>query len=266
VFFLREADGNWSLVPVRSGYVGSVRDAFFVLTSDSKSKMSWQIPPASIHERVVAEVAKAADSTGGHPGGGSIDFVWEYRSNPSPAMRRLFAEFSSSADRRLRMANLRASISAGDEQAFTQLEQVLESKNQAEFMPVAEEIRSHVTPTEPQKIVRLGQLALTPTAPAEFRKACLTALARSHTRDTLPFVAEFLENSDIELQALAVGGLAMFANNVPAGSHEPAAGPWEYRTEETIGYSAMDPAALQKDPMILAFWKSWWAEHRVELQ
>jgi len=50
----------------------------------------------------------------------------------------------------------------------------------------------------------------------------------------------------------------MFANNVPIGSHEPAAGPWPYRTDDTIAHSGFAEANVP-------FWQNWWQQHQSEL-
>jgi hypothetical protein len=59
----------------------------------------------------------------------------------------------------------------------------------------------------------------------DLRVAAAGALARMHTQPNLPYLAKLLTEKSTMLQAMGVGGLASFANNVPIGSHEPAAGP-----------------------------------------
>jgi len=266
VFFLKSTDGAWFLMPVASGYVQSVREAYYVLPTNSTPKSLGKGVQPSIHERVVAELAGAADSVGGHPGGGAVDFVSEYRLDTSPAMRSLFAGFKTSKDARLRAAALCVSIAGGDDQAFTQLEQAPEKLDGMDLSFVVEEIRFYFKAADARSVAHLGRLAVSQNTPTQLREASLTALARIHTRESLPYLAQFLDDSDANLQSLVVGGMAMFANNVPVGEHGPSAGEWKYRTEDTLRYSAMDPRILQNDPRILAFWKSWWAEHRAELE
>jgi len=66
---------------------------------------------------------------------------------------------------------------------------------------------------------------------------------------------------------MAVGGVSSFANNVPIGSHEPAPGPWSFRTDDTIAHSAFDETTIGKqESYYLTFWQSWWQQHQSALQ
>ncbi len=69
------------------------------------------------------------------------------------------------------------------------------------------------------------------------------------------------------MRALGVGGLAMFANNVPIGSHHPSAGDWKYRTPETMANSVMSADVIARDQTrYVGFWKTWWLANRTELE
>jgi hypothetical protein len=266
VFFLRNTNGKWSIVPVTSGFIPEFRGAFFVLPLNARPKTFGSDVQPSIHERILAEVAGALETRDSRLHGGFVDFMWEYRSNPSPAMKALFAQFRSSTNDQLRTIGLRVSVANGDDQAFAEFQKGLATQAATVTAQMAEDIQYYFNATDPQSVAKLGRLVTSQSSPAGVRKASLTALARVHTRESLPYLAGFLDNPDAELQSLAVGGLAMFANNVPAGGHEPASGPWKYRTEETIRYSVMAPTIIKNSPGVVAFWQSWWTEHRSELQ
>ena len=82
----------------------------------------------------------------------------------------------------------------------------------------------------------------------------------------MPYLARLLDSPDATLRTCAIGGLAMFANNVPIGSHEPAAGDWAWRTDDTIAHSAMDQGVISNNAAYyIGFWKSWWAANQVAL-
>jgi hypothetical protein len=181
-------------------------------------------------------------------------------------MKALFAQFRSSKNPHLRAAGNRASVLGGGDHALAQFEQTALTQTASERAAVTEEIKYYLAATDPLVVAQLGRFARSETSPAELRKASLTALARSHTRESLPYLAGFLDHPDAEMRSLAVGGLAMFANNVPAGQHHVAPGDWKYRTDETIRNSAMDATIIQNTPSIVAFWKSWWAQHQAELK
>ena len=114
---------------------------------------------------------------------------------------------------------------------------------------------------------RLGKLATNKDTVPELRVAAGGALARLHTKEALPYLAKMLDSPNITMRTYAVGGLAMFANNVPVGGHEPAAGEWPYRTEGTIRHSVMSERAVaENEAFYVGFWKDWWSEHRGDLE
>lgn len=180
-------------------------------------------------------------------------------------MKTLFAQFPASTNAQLRAAGLRASLANPNGQVLAQIEQGLGKQSIGDTALIADEIQYYLTVTDSQVVAQLGRLAVSQASPAPIRKASLTALARVHTKESLPYLAEFLDEPDPELRSLAVGGMAMFANNVPAGEHDPAAGTWQYRTEETLRYSAMDPTMVKNNPSSVTFWKAWWAQNKVGL-
>ncbi|HEY3742964.1 MAG TPA: HEAT repeat domain-containing protein [Bryobacteraceae bacterium] len=97
---------------------------------------------------------------------------------------------------------------------------------------VIDELRTWYLPGNIADINVLGTVTANPDSRVELRIAAASALARLHSRETLPLLAQLLAEPNSRLQALAVGGFASFANNVPAGSHQPAAGDWKYRTKQ----------------------------------
>ena len=107
-------------------------------------------------------------------------------------------------------------------------------------------------------IQTLGEIATDPSVGVDLRMAVAGALSRMHTRQTLPYLAGLMMDRDITLRSLAVGGLASFANNVPIGSHEPAAGPWPYRTDDTIAHSGFDGSDV-------SFWQTWWRQNQSKI-
>ena len=113
---------------------------------------------------------------------------------------------------------------------------------------------------DPAAISLLGKLASDNSNGEDLRVAAAAALARVHTKQALPILAQLLGGPDPTLRAYAVGGLSMFANNVPVGSHEPAAGDWPWRTAETIAHSAM----VGSDDQV-QFWKNWWGTNQAAL-
>ena len=83
---------------------------------------------------------------------------------------------------------------------------------------------------------------------------------------SLSYLAQLLSDQNSALKAMGVGGLSSFANNIPIGEHEPAPGPWTYRTEDTIAHSVFDESAVsQRESYFIGFWKDWWNANQVKL-
>ncbi len=118
-------------------------------------------------------------------------------------------------------------------------------------------------PQAPGVTAALGSLAAANLSDAPLRAAAAGALARIHDREALPHLARLLDDHDPEIRAYAVGGLAMFANNVPIGQHHPAPGDWPFRTSATMDRSTMSPGAIARDPAkYIGFWKDWWRDNQ----
>jgi HEAT repeat protein len=100
----------------------------------------------------------------------------------------------------------------------------------------------------------------------DLRIAAAFALARMHTQQALPYLAILLADPSPSLKTAAIGGLASFANNVPIGSHQPAAGAWQYRTDDTIAHSAFDEATVERqESYYITFWTGWWQQNQKTL-
>ncbi|MBI1355788.1 MAG: hypothetical protein GC160_15720 [Acidobacteria bacterium] len=99
------------------------------------------------------------------------------------------------------------------------------------------------------------------------RRTAAGALARIHTPEAVMELGPALNSTDFQVRWRAVGGLSMFANNVPLGGAGPAPGAWSFRSDETIQYSAFDEALLRdREDAYLGFWRSWWTEHQDEVR
>jgi hypothetical protein len=133
-------------------------------------------------------------------------------------------------------------------------------------IPLLDEIKIYYLNTAPQAIQVLGQIATDDSVGMDLRVAVGGALARMHTQQSLPYLAQLLSDPNSTLEAMAVGGLSSFANNVPIGEHEPTPGRWSYRTEETIAHSVFDEAIIkQRQADYVGFWKTWWARNQRDL-
>jgi len=116
-------------------------------------------------------------------------------------------------------------------------------------------------------VAMLGKLADDPSNTPELRTASASALAWIHTGQALPYLAPLLDDANPDVRGAAVGGLAMFANNVISGEGSPSAVAWKYRTEETIAHSCMGPTCMkQNEGYYIGFWKTWWTANRNSIE
>ncbi|HSB16148.1 MAG TPA: HEAT repeat domain-containing protein, partial [Bryobacteraceae bacterium] len=268
LFFLRkDAGGHWEIVPGTTGNV-EFDMLYFLLPSGLKPEEYRAGPGATIEEKVFLELAWAA-SVGWPPDRGAVyDLLDVFRGHlNSPAARKTFTQFSRSHVDKVQALDLRALIAEGDLGA---LERVASEQDKLMASPfgraIAEDLRFYFRNAEAAAVRILGPLATSENTRQEFRIAAATALARVHTRESLQHLAGLLESPDLMLRTLAVGGLAMFANNVPVNSHHPAPGDWPYRTEDTIAHSTMDPNTIARnESYYVGFWKNWWFQNKETL-
>ena len=227
------------------------------------------MPPAnaSIEDRVFLLLAWAKE-VGWPPQLGAVFGLAEmYRKMPSDITRATFQRMAQSKNPRVAVLGMRAMVDGSDKNFVETLER---DQDRILAMPgssgILDSLKFYYADTDPASINAMGRMATAPTGKPEVRQAAAGALARLHTQASLPFLASLLDSPDAVLRTFAVGGLAMFANNIPIGSHHPAPGKWSYRTEETMARSAMDVKRVaDNDAYYVGFWKQWWQAHRVEL-
>lgn len=266
LFFLTaDANGQWRILPVVSGNV-DVQMTYYRLPSTPRPAPYVAAKETPVVDKVLLELAWAKE-TGTAYQGTPIDLVGEFRHSRSQALRPIFTRFAQSASPNLRAIGLQAMIADGDVRGLVQVEAEQRNISTAPgARSIFDEIKFYFGNSEPAAIAVLGRLATSTGSVSAAKDSAAAALARLHTKESIPFLAELLDSPDPAIRAYAVGGLAMFANNVPIGSHQPAAGDWSYRTEETIAHSAMDPGRVAaREAYYIGFWKDWWAKHRTQL-
>jgi hypothetical protein len=89
-----------------------------------------------------------------------------------------------------------------------------------------------------------------------------------HPRESLPYLAKLLDDTNQALRTRGVIGLSFFANGVgvqsPSGApsmHLNNPSPTPYRTEQTARYLGFDSA---NETEWIAFWKAWWLEYQFD--
>jgi hypothetical protein len=116
--------------------------------------------------------------------------------------------------------------------------------------------------TDPRGVAILARW-LDQGSPAAMRAAAAAALARIHTPEAILVLGPALQDTDFQTRWRAIGGLAMFANNVPIGGAGPAAGSWPFRNEDTVRFSVNSADLVARNEgYYLNFWRNWWSENR----
>lgn len=139
---------------------------------------------------------------------------------------------------------------------------------------ILDAIRYEFRNSDPVGVAALGRIATATVYSRPLRSAAAGALAMIHTKEALPYLAQLLDSSDIELRTDAVGGLSQFAMNVPVRatgvhveSHLPAPGDWPYRSDDVAKHSTFSQEAISSTPGYYEqFWKDWWAKNGVSAQ
>jgi hypothetical protein len=271
LFFLAATrDGSWALIPAAGGDIGW--DVAYIATPTNapgavRDAASRSLPAnASVLDEVYAEMV-VVEEVGPPP---VLDFqlVEQFRSvSQSPVLAAAFSRFAASQDPRLIAEGLRGGVLSGDPALILNARQSSATLSaEVGWYGLMNDIKTYYQNTGQPAIQNLGQVATDTTCRSELRVAAAGALARMHTQQSLPYLAVLLDDPDLVLRAMGVGGLSSFANNVPIGSHEPAAGPWKYRTDDTIAHSIFDVSIVgQSGPYYVGFWRSWWQQHRSQL-
>jgi hypothetical protein len=258
IFFLSDAGaGPMRLVPAISGDLLDEME-MFVLLPVSSTPAAQPAANASPRERVLLEMLGAVGAPLPKRPGGFVDVVAEYRVSPTPAVRSVFRRWLTSDSPRLAAIGVQALLAEGDTTALSRVAADPGLRSTAVKAHAFDGLKFYFKNSDPAAVNALGRLAGDNSNGMELRIAAASALARVHTRQALPFLAQLLDTPDPTLRTFAVGGLSMFANHVPIGSHEPAAGEWPWRTDETVAHSAMDGSNV-------GFWRSWWAANQAAL-
>lgn len=261
IFFARTSPSGaeWEIVSPMGGGE-TVLDMFYSL---SKSQMApASSPDDSSTDRVIRELAAAferRESRLGPP----IDLVGMVRAWPTVAARAEAARLSTSSDPIVHAIALKAGISIGDVSALQRATSERSTTAKSQFSDLMDYVKRYYRSPDPLGVKVLGQLLVDGDSQDQISAA--SALAHIHTNVALQYLAPLLDSADPVLRSCAVGGLALFANNVPIGENHPAPGEWKYRTNETMQNSAMDADVIKNNSGIITFWKAWWQQNRFSL-
>lgn len=258
LFFLRaNGPGGFQIIPVISG-ADDVSEALFRRQTGLVGYSSID----TVLDKVLRELAMAG--TQGDPWAlpGVLGIV--LRVNRPPATRDVCGQLASAPIKEANAVGIQCLLALGDIQTLSTVianQDVLFQSDAGLY--VSRFVGEFFTNTDATAIAALGDITRS-SRHSELQEAAARALARVHTKSSLPYLATLLTSSDIKLVTFGVGGLAMFANNVPIGTYDTNPGP--YRTEQTIAHSAMDERLIQANrSYYVDFWQQWWQRNQAQL-
>jgi hypothetical protein len=259
LFFLKDAGaGGLQIIPVTSGG-DDVSNAFFLRSVGLVTYSSAD----TVLDKTFRELALAGTQGDSTALSSLLGTVREAKSRP-PATRDVCLQLAAAPLTAANTVGTKCLLTLGDVQALSSVTANQDVLFQSDAgVSVSRFVGEDFTNTDPSAITMLGDMIRTSRHP-ELQQAAARALARMHTRPSLPYLAGILTSSDVKLVTFAVGGLSMFANNVPIGTNETVPGP--YRTAETIAHSTMDERLVQAKPSYyVAFWQQWWQQNQKQL-
>ena len=255
IFFLSSGPRGCSIIPVMIGdvewldtfvHASAVRDAQSEVVNGSRS---------NVFGSVLGELVRLVKDGQQIP----YDLVDLYRLNRDPVLANAFNSFRADQDINLVAIGVQGGLAVGDLPTLTYLRENAQTISKAaRWKSILDEIKIYYSNVSTVSVQNLGEIAIDAARDIPQREAAAAALARIHSMVCLPYLSKLLQSHDNFMQAMAVGGIAAFANNVPVNSHEPASGAWPYRTDETIAHSAFDESLIQSRPgYYVGFWQTW---------
>jgi len=270
LFYLRQTNtaGEWTALPVMlgSGWFNIVEPIPTTVPSSIVTATAASLPAnPSVFDSVAVELVTVVES-----GNGSLypDLVTTALEMPSPVFDAAFRRFVGGGVPALVCTGAAGLLAEGDAAIpGTVLKNYAAWSSMVNWPRVILEMATAYVSADSQALATLGSLATGEKIPTDLRVAAGTALAAIHAPASLQALASLLDDPNVDLEAAAVGGLSMFANNVPVRGHGPAAGPWKYRSNDTIEHSAFDEGLIRnRGPYYLQFWKNWWTQNQADFQ
>ena len=265
LWFLKRSPGGWRVLPTQSGWA-QFSDIFIPVPVGVLPRAYTYETAASISDKVASEISASIESGLGRG-------LWTTMLDQlnSPVIQLLYQRMSASSSPPQKIFGLSGLIRSGSPDALSLAIQAAPglSTSTVEYGILLQSIGNDFRASDANSITVLGKAALKNNLSQDFRESVAHALRAIHTKDTLPYLAALLDDSDIKLQAEGVGGLASFANglpiqtsaSVPSLSYLQLPDRAPFKTSDTVSHLAMGEAAIAH----LSFWKTWWSQNRIAL-
>jgi HEAT repeat protein len=246
--------------------------AYFQLSkTSSPANIATSMKPTSAGDQIAAELVAAMQSYR-DPSHLTHLAIALHELEKTAFITELYRGLRASADAELRFVGLTGLLRAND---LTALAEMADNLDLIPKVTTHDHVASAISArrdSSPDAIHSLGKIASSPNA--DLQRAAADALALTHTRDTLPFLAQLLDSPDHRTRELAILGLSRFVENLPITTPERVVygrslspqGPAPYRTPDTDRHSLSKGwLASVNEAQYLQFWKSWWATMKGKL-
>ncbi|WP_031498042.1 hypothetical protein [Bryobacter aggregatus] len=270
IWFLQKDDaGVLKVLPAQEGDVDLQFRALPVRADVPAPPYNYQ-PSQPAIEKVAFEVLALAEERRGL---GFVDtLVRSLQGINSLAVQSAFEALASSKEPALRAAGLAVLIQNQNPQALIQLEKDLpgilapvSGPTNEELWGIAAAIELMYRNPDPAGLAALGRIGSSRNLPYMLQRAIAYAHRCIHTKETLPYLGQLLENSNSSLRYEGVFGLASFANGLPTITREnvvtmsylngtPKPG---ISTRETWDQMPTVEPFQKNEAKYLNFWRDW---------
>lgn len=261
IWFLRKNEQDW--IAMQSGGLPGIWGFYYSAPSCDISIDAQRSPL----DTVISILGSAVEASQGKDFSASLLFRG-VRAEDSHLARELASRFRQSPYENVQLLGLAMAILQGDSTALTGLQErskVLMNALKRNTADIATAVGAY-TGADPRGIEALGRIAEDRANPLVLCRAAAYALRNIHTRETIPYLARLLDDTD--LRHIAVSGFVYYKLKLPVlgGESRPdivvekATREYAMSNPDPVERQAMrlgpveDPAESQR---IADYWKSW---------
>ncbi|HEY2019509.1 MAG TPA: HEAT repeat domain-containing protein [Bryobacteraceae bacterium] len=282
IWFLNSASHPYIVIS-RDGQIGELYMAPVVMPEGAPAGRPGATPAASVANEMVS-----AMSWLGAPGSSSSDkkvaaenlsklrsLSEDFRSLERAVTLPAYRQFVLEKSLPLRAIGIQGLISADDPEGVTRAAaEWTELSSAAAVFPISSSLMSYSN-TDPGGVRALAALALREDPEPSLRQNAVYALRAIHTKEALPALIALLDDQSERVRPYALSGLCLFVRNgpavtpqsVPSMSWLQSRQPAPFLTPEAERYCSLGGTIdSTKVDAYVSFWKSWWSEHRAEIE
>lgn len=263
--------GNWRIIAVP--FSGRMFSHLCYPVPVSAPTLPAAVVNLSPLDRIVSELSNAVQTF--DPSGDDFFRTSEglLRLPKTVSSTAAFQQMSHSPSNEIKAVGLTGLIFQGDITALKQIAPNAEALRRTHIRGRMSGAVSMVIDSSPEAVSALGELATTDSIGPGMQLSAVQALAKIHTKESLPYLALLLDSQHDSIRNQAVNGFSRFAMNLPIETPEGVVslawatpqGPAPHRTQETDKHIGSYGTPADKQAVNIGFWRSWWAQKKGEL-